>query len=225
MALDAGECCAEWILAPFVDPIIQSKERLFIRELANARGLTIPKLKDWLQDTANVAELLTNGLPDLQTAYGAVEKDFNITSLCLYSGPKQVRTGMNCHYQAQLGQYVLTKSPHQAIGWMATGDAALKAVSRARAFEDHYGALLHVTGTVTLPHHGSDHNHNCTLIKAIDAEVHIAAADQFSKWKHPGAQAGQCVASMGRFISVVTGSKKSEVLECAAVQCEAEEAT
>lgn len=219
IATAGGESCFEWILSPFIDPTIQSKKDLFLGELASARGMPVSDLKSWLADTQNIADLLLNGVPDLTAAYEVVANDFNLTSLCLYSGPKARDGSTESVYQASLGSYFFGPTSLQEIGWLATGDAALKAKIRAAALAKHYGIHMGKTGTLTVPHHGSDHNHNPELVKNIDASFHIVAADAFSKWKHPGSKMVQCVASMGRFLSVVTGNSKSEVEETISVRC------
>lgn len=219
LVIASEENCFEWILSPFVDPNIQSKEDRFLSELARIRGLPVPDLKSWLAVADNIAEILQNGAPDLTAAYHAVAKDFNLTSLCLYSGPKAIEGVTEREYHAHLGSYSPVKTVREEIGWLATGDAALKFKKRAAAFEKHYGNHLKNTGTLTLPHHGSDHNHNSELVKKICAFANVAAADAYSGWKHPGTEVIQCVASMGRFLSVVTGNSKSEVKETIIVRC------
>lgn len=219
MATAGEESCFEWILSPFIDPTIQSKKDHFLSELALARGMSVSDLKSWLGDTTNIADLLQNGVPDLTAAYEAVANDFNLTSLCLYSGPKAKEGSTEGVYLGQLGSYFHGPTLRREIGWLATGDAALRAKIRAAAFIKHYGSHMENTGTLTVPHHGSDHNHNPELITKIDAFVHIAAADAYSKWKHPGSKVMQCVASMGRFLSVVTSNSESEVEEIISVSC------
>jgi hypothetical protein len=221
IATTDGESCIEWILLPFVDPTINSKKHLFMSELALARGMSVSDLTSWLADTANIEDLLLTGVPDLTAAYEAVANDFNITSLCLYSGPKTNGDATEAVYQARLGSFFLGATLREKIGWLATGDAALSAKIRAKAFIKHYGGHLENTGTLTVPHHGSDHNHNSELITQIDAFVYVVAADTYSKWRHPGSKIMQCVASMGRFLSVVTSNNKSEVEETVFVRCSA----
>ncbi len=164
MTTAGGESCFEWVLSPFIDPTIQSKKDLFLSELALARGMPVSDLKSWLGDTANIADLLLNGVPDLTAAYEAVANDFNLTSLCLYSGPKANEGSTEGVYLARLGSYFHGPTLRRDIGWLATGDAALRAKIRAAAFTKHYGSHMENTGTLTVPHHGSDHNHNPELV-------------------------------------------------------------
>ena len=182
--------------------------------------MSVSALKHWLGDTHNVAELLLTGLPDLTTAYSAVARDFNVTSLCLYSGPKAVTTAMKMERSVRRGSTRLRKMKQvQRVGWLATGDAALQVGTRAKAFTKHYGSHLLNTCTLTLPHHGSDHNHNAELIERIDAIIHVATADAYSNWRHPGTKVMQCLASMGRFLWLTTSNQKSEITETVRVRC------
>lgn len=213
------ESCLEWILSPFVDPTIRSREQLFLRELAAARGVSISRLKSWLAQSENVSNLLLHGIADLNTAYEAVAEDFNLTSLCLFSGPRFQSGPHSKSYCAKIGSSVFLPPEYAKIGWLATGDAALKAPSRVKALKKHYGAYLARIGAIALPHHGSDQNHNQALLEEIDALFHIAAADTYSKWRHPGTKVIQCVASMGRLLSVVTSNLNSEVEEYVCVRC------
>lgn len=100
---------------------------------------------------------------------------------------------------------------------MATGDAALASVARSASFSTHYRHLLAEVVTLTLPHHGSDNNLDPSLIGSIGAELFVAAADQFAKWRHPGSRTLQVVANHGRFVSTVTSAIDSEVEEVARV--------
>ncbi|GGE47818.1 hypothetical protein GCM10011360_38750 [Primorskyibacter flagellatus] len=116
IAVAGGESCFEWILSPFIDPTIQSKKFLFLRELATVRGISVSRLKSWLGNTANIADLLLNGVPDLAAAYEAVADDFNLTSLCLYSGPKANDGSTEGVYQARLGSYFHAPTLRREIG-------------------------------------------------------------------------------------------------------------
>jgi hypothetical protein len=223
MATTGGESCLEWVLSPFVDPSIRLKKDRFLKELAVARKLSVGGLKAWLRNAENIADLMLTGLSDLAAAYAVVASDFNLTSLCLYSGPKTNVDGIEAVHHARLGSYFLGRGLHRKIGWLATGDAALNARIRAKAFIDHYGQYLGSVGTLVVPHHGSDYNHNEELIARINAEIYVVAADNYSKWRHPGSKITKCVASMGRFLSVVTSNSQSEVKETIFIGCSARE--
>ncbi|WP_031248833.1 hypothetical protein, partial [Mesorhizobium sp. LNHC229A00] len=103
------------------------------------------------------------------------------------------------------------------IAWLTTGDAALKEGHRRKAFLQHFGNLLAKVVTLTLPHHGSDHNCDRQLITAINAEIFVVAADRYGTWRHPGSNVIQEVASAGRFLSVVTSNESSFTSEWASM--------
>lgn len=203
----------EWLLAPFVDPTVEANRRKFIKALAKAMSMKVPDLEVWLKQVSNVQDLIVNGLHYLVKAYGVIAPDFNITSLCLYSGPRSVTPAPPQTHYAEFGAWCMVDSKVKRIAWLATGDAALKPDKRAAAFSKHYGQLLNEVATLTLPHHGSDYNLNSELIKSIGASFFVAAADKYSNWKHPGPKTVQAVADLGRFVSNVTSASVSEVVE------------
>jgi beta-lactamase superfamily II metal-dependent hydrolase len=106
-----------------------------------------------------------------------------------------------------------TASGRSKIGWLATGDADLKTKKRRAAFLRHYRKLLDHVVTLTIPHHGSEGNFDVELLTRVDPEFCVAAADSVGKWRHPGTNVVQAIASHGRFLSVVTSKEPSEVEE------------
>lgn len=203
-----------WILAPYVDPIVVEKRETFLQALADASSISKPELEKELKRTDYVRDLLQNRLDDLRDAYAAIEPDFNVTSLCLYSGPVPLQPVPDQDHEIQFGGWNAV-SHNQRIAWLGTGDASLRPDERSEALRKHFGALLDEVVTMTLPHHGSDHNLNPKLIETIGAYFFVAAADQFAKWRHPGTKVIQAVASIGRFVSVVTSAQSSRVVELA----------
>lgn len=207
---------AIWLLAPYVDPRVEDDAGAFMDALAVERKTTVAELQVWLKKTSNLTLLMTHGLADLVAAYHAVNKDLNVTSLSLYSGPlpedllKPPVTHMKLSFFA--GAVKWNNFPERCA-WLGTGDAALKQVARRTAFFEHYGQLLDQVYTFVLPHHGSEGNFDVDLLKRIPAIFCIAAADKYQKWRHPGTAVVQAVASEGRFLSVVTAAEVSQVTE------------
>lgn len=206
-----------WLFAPYVDPAVKAGTTQFMKSLAGARGQSVAALKKWLRKTSNVEQLLTAYVADLKAAYAAVHVDLNVTSMCLYSGPVPARNRLTRRYTAKLGQWLFRRPNEYRVAWLGTGDAALANKSRRKAFFEHYNALLQEVITMTLPHHGSEHNFDAELLSRIQPEFCIAPADRFSNWRHPGTSVVQSVASTGRFLSVVTSDISSEVAEMVAV--------
>lgn len=207
-----------WLMAPFVDPIVKAHTMQFIAALASVRGQTVAKLKKWLRGSGNIKQLLTDHAADLKTAYAAVSTDLNITSMCLYSGPVPRSNAPKMGYHCSFGMWRLPEQEARNVAWLGTGDAALGDKKRRAALFKHYGHLLRRVVTLTLPHHGSDHNFHPALLEHINPSFCIASADRFSNWRHPGAAVVQAASSMGRFVSVVTSDPASKVWESVALR-------
>src|ERR1035437_9178232 len=200
-----------WVLVPFVDPVVKTKTAQFKASLANARGQSVPALEKWLRNSANVHKLLTDYVADLKSAYAAISSDINITSMCLYSGPVPTFNTVRTDYFGVFGRWCFSECKENSVAWLGLGDAALAEKKRRSALFKHYGNLLNEVVTLTLPHHGSDHNFHTDLLEKIRPCFCVASADKFSDWRHPGSLVAQAVSSTGRFMSVVTSNEESEV--------------
>ncbi|TBY07343.1 hypothetical protein [Rhizobium laguerreae] len=220
VASPAPSSSISWLFSPYVDPAVSAKSAQFKIELLKslnqglAAGARIKKAKfqAWLDNPLNVMDLVVNKVHELVQAYNAVSADLNTTSMCLYSGPVPDEHGDTVHY-GRFGK--CSVRGNDRIAWLATGDADLKSSSRRKPFLRHYRRLTSKVSTLTLPHHGSESNFDAELLTAIEPNHFVAAADKFSKWRHPGTGVLQAVASHGRFISVVTSQSASEVIEVA----------
>jgi hypothetical protein len=200
-----------WLLAPYVDVAVSAKRAKFLRSLAKRLKKSVPKLKSWLDSPTNVEDLLTTKVAHLAAAYKDVEKDLNITSMSLYSGPADP-TNVGAH-RARFGTWQRIAEQHSSLGWLGTGDAKLSETGRRRAFLKHYQVHLPAVGTLTLPHHGSDDNFHLDLLTKICANFYVAASDAFSNWRHPGTATIQGVAGAGKFVSNITSSVRSRFFE------------
>ena len=203
-----------WVLSPYIDPVFAKSKTKFLKALAKEKGMSLQALSEWLQKIENIKILVTLGISDLKAAFSQVTNNLNISSMCLYSGPllkfSSVHSAEN---NVKIGKWHSHVTGIDNTGWLATGDAALKKRSRCEALLTHYGQLLADLVTMTLPHHGSDHNFNIRLVNELSCEFYVAAADKYANWKHPGPFSIQSVASKGRFVNVVTSSKLSGVVE------------
>lgn len=202
-----------WLLAPYVDPSVKADVALFMKSLAAARGRTVAALKKWLRTTGNIEKLLTEHISDLKAAYAAINADLNVTSMCLYSGPVPTSKPPESQYYGQFGKWSISGKNKVGVAWLGTGDAALADKKRLKSFFAHYDSLLKEVVTMTLPHHGSEHNFDAELLGHIQPSFCIASADRYSNWRHPGTSVIQSVASTGQFLSVVTSNVESEVTE------------
>ena len=208
-----------WLLSPFIDPAIKRQRGVFMTALLKAlnHGKShIEKIKKkdfdaWLSNSMNRQDLVLNRVSDLIIAYEAVEKNINVSSLCLYSGPLPDSAARPRHHFANFGKW--SAHTRGGIGWLATGDADLKVKRRRARFLRHYDKLLDEVTTLTIPHHGSENNFDEEVLARVNPCCCVVAADAVGNWRHPGTKIVQAIASHGCFLSVVTSKKTSEVTE------------
>lgn len=204
----------DWLLAPYIDPVLRATQATFIRALAGSLKTTSTALRAQLADPAYVLNLLAKRESELRDAYRRVARDLNITSMCLYSGlPRHFRTTAPTTYKARLGRWSMEHPRVNKLGWLGTGDADLKHYRRRQAFLRHYGTLLEEVISLTLPHHGSEGNFHPELIERSRPLICVASADSFGTWRHPGSGVVQSVANFGNTVQTVTSAEMSLVHE------------
>lgn len=207
-----------WLLAPYVDPTDEADRKLFMKALKfelKAAGATALSHKVGKLATSDLQTIVVDHVAALSAAYKSINKNLNVTSLCLYSGPAPQGPKPKISYAASFGRWHTTRISDERVAWLTTGDAALKEPKRRTPFLEHYGKLLDQVAALTLPHHGSEHNFDPELIQAVQPELFIAAADHHKGWRHPGATVVQAVANAGGVLSVVTANELSRVEEVA----------
>ncbi|KQM87426.1 hypothetical protein ASE67_06870 [Sphingomonas sp. Leaf23] len=209
-ALLTASSSGAWLLAPFVDPSFASDREDFLDWLAAIRRHPRRDLEDWLSDPANVLDLVANHASDLVAAYSTIERNLNVTSLLLYSGPAR-RPPAGAVLRSKAGRFEFKPAATTRTAWLATGDAALGDRKRRDDFLTHYRDLVPQAHTFMLAHHGSDHNFHPELLDTIEPALCIAAADAHGDWRHPGTRAVQAVCSRGSFLQVVTSDERSTV--------------
>lgn len=213
IAVDVGKQMEPWLLAPYVDPGVVADRRRFFKALAGQPGFD----KRSLKDSKLLSELLsdTKKVNILAGAYKAVQRDLNLTSLCLYSGPSRKPQAPQATWHAYLsqGRWEWFANGLARFAWLATGDAALKDRGHVRNLTAHYRTHLGKVGTMTLPHHGSDNNLDDNLLGEIEPVHCVASADRYSTWRHPGSRVMQIVASRGIPMKLVTSSTITELTE------------
>ncbi|WP_294103837.1 hypothetical protein [Sphingomonas sp.] len=206
-----------WLMAPYVDPMIASQRKRFISALAKELKMTAKLLEPLLTSTGYVTDLVIDKVDCLATAYAKLARDLNVTSMSLYSGPaRSMVAGERRTLRGTIGG-IGWHGGSGRIAWLATGDAALKHVARRKNFLAHYTGLLDQVATLTLPHHGSEHNFHVDLLKAVNPQLCVAAADSYSNWKHPESHVVQTVCSHPALMQVVTSKQPSRVWELASL--------
>jgi len=101
------------------------------------------------------------------------------------------------------------------VGWLGTGDADLKTLTRRQDFLAHYRHMRTRVMTLLLPHHGSERNFHPDLLAALSPTFCVVSAAPYHKWRHPGTAVIQALASSGRPLWVTTEAEASEVREWA----------
>ncbi|MES0038622.1 hypothetical protein NKJ74_25725 [Mesorhizobium sp. M0046] len=155
----------DWILLPYVHPVDKAVRSRFQRAVTKAlriRGGNEEKL------AAKLIEFLcspekTKVLLDL---YGEhFGHGHNALSMSLYSGPycQSTRPADDDHRWHRYG-WPYEDFPHwdigfiEPVGWLGTGDSALKQKLRRDPWMNFYQPYASNVGILTLPHHGSAHN-------------------------------------------------------------------
>ncbi|TNJ43381.1 hypothetical protein [Phaeobacter sp. B1627] len=213
--LPVGHGDWKWLILPYVDPKVEAGIAKFERMLARRLGFKVADVRKQMGNADYVKDLIVKHVEELKAAYLKVASDLNVTSLCLYSGPAAPADKSEGRWFAGdcevpwLGCFRLSEGG----GWLGTGDAALKEKKRLDLFLEHYQHLLDQVSTLTMPHHGSERNFHPDLLDSIRPSRCVAAADDFSNWRHPGTSVVQSVASRGMPLFVATADERSEFSE------------
>lgn len=123
--------------------------------------------------------------------------------MALYSGPPPDggRGGWaEGHYEAASPLALLARPQ---VGWLATGDASLRAAERTAEFNRAFRPFSSAIGTFVLPHHGSDEDFRDELLAPFRrGTTFVASADKHGRWRHPGPTATRASMSAGHLIWV-----------------------
>lgn len=197
--LPAARSITPWALVTHVDRPIRRRAAEFERQLQRALTLTPRSLKKELSDPDFIRDLVIKHRRLLAKCYAdAIQsRDLNLTSLSLYSGPVKPAAdpgGSVIRWEAAWSRDGWHSGHHRShwssqhplrVGWLGTGDAALKELIRRDPFLAHFGPYSQGVRTFTLPHHGSIHNYSDQLLTELQPELCVAPADAYSNWQHP----------------------------------------
>jgi hypothetical protein len=188
-----------WVLIPHVVPPVRRRAAAFRTELERRLGKTPEELDEWFADSDRMRDLVTTHRAELVASYlhASQHKDLNITSMSLYSGPDRPRPGHAAPKRVtaalvwQRGKrvnarYLSLGGDDLRVGWLGTGDAALKQKVRRTPFLTHFKPYADYIHTMTLPHHGSAHSYHPDLAHHLAPEICVAPAAPYSTWQHPG---------------------------------------
>ena len=193
-----------WLLSTYVDEAIIRERNQFLEALAQKLGTTKYRLKKILNTADGRLDILKNQKSALLEAYKMLSLDLNLTSLCLFSGPGKPNTGDRW---SACAVSPFLRRPSSRVAWLGTGDADLKTTKRRNGFVKFYRHLLNGVATLTLPHHGSDHNFHSDLLSEISPEIAIVSADAYAKWRHPASSVVQSVFSEGVSFHLATSKR------------------
>ena len=203
-----------WGFIPHVRPISRKIIADFLQELASQIGVTPKALSSKLDSSDEVRDLLIKHRGGLVDAYKKISGDLNVTSLSILSLPLSPTTRIDARAPWDpYWHFHWHRAVRSQIAWLGTGDAALKAKKHADAFAKHYAGYVTAVRTMTLPHHGSAHNFNASLLTAFSPLFAIAPADVYSSWNHPSAEVVRRVAEHGGLTIPVTSSPQTLFIE------------
>jgi len=211
VAVQATPGALDWLLAPYVQGG-RLRKVAFLRALAKELGLSIRRTREEIDDPECRLHLVTDNATAVRNAYRAVERDLNLTSMSLFSGP---RRGANLLEHRWRGSSLFFSSIDwfhwhgEDCAWIATGDADLTNRGRRSSFVRYFKKLRPNIGTLVLPHHGSEHNFHKDLLAELKPGLCLVNADSYSNWRHPATSVVQAVASSGAACHVVTSDERS----------------
>jgi hypothetical protein len=216
-----------WQLSPYVQQGVLD-ERVFLQTLARALNETALSLKAKLRSTSFRRGLISNRAhaKSLRTAYKAAiktgtkapDRDLNLTTLSLFSGPipqTMDRVFTVVHHTSFTAQSEIHHfcGVDGRVAWLGTGDADLRRPDRLDEFLRHYGRLLDRIHTLTVPHHGSEKDSDSSLYINVAPIVCVTAAAAYKGWRHPASSVIQDIASAGALSIVATTVPQSRFVE------------
>jgi hypothetical protein len=215
VAVQATPDAGDWLLAPYVQGG-RLRKATFLRALAKELSLSIRQTREAIDDPERRLHLVTDNATALRNAYRAVERDLNLTSMSLFSGPRPSANLKEHRWRDSFLFLPSTDRLHwhgEDCAWIATGDADLANLGRRRSFVRYFKKLRPNIGTLVLPHHGSEHNFHKDLLAELKPNLCLANADSYSNWRHPATSVVQAVASSGAVCHVVTADERSGLRE------------
>lgn len=157
----------DWVLLPYVHPVDDPARKRFLRDIKKVlefRG----------NDEAKLAKSLLEHIRSMESAKRLVEiytRHFagghNAISMSLYSGPLSQRAVASSSHTEPSRQWrsSLEGPPygrffwsHDGIGWLGTGDAALRHDKWRQPWRTFFERFDDRIAVMTLPHHGSANN-------------------------------------------------------------------
>ena len=210
----------DWLLLPHVDPAPKGRRVAFKNTMRAAIGLrprqrlTSSRLAEALRDREKRQAL--------RECYDEIiAGDHNRISMSLYSGPiepEQTWRYWGHNYPFFCFPWELELSPlgenkTDAVGWLGTGDAALRIKKVRERWQNTYQSLGHQISTLLLPHHGSHLNFHEELLKFPKLKLCVASASNPSQYSHPSGEVVSTIWGHGKKFRHVSQHIDSGVME------------
>lgn len=181
---DDADCwrTADWILLPYVHPIhtaLKSEFRRALLKELHVRKIDDARLKEKIIEYLTDPEK-TNKLVNLYRNNTRLSQ--NKISMSLYSSPMcQNRNDDNdlrywhstWRFEYQSHAY-LSDPYYKAVGWLGTGDAALKENIRRDPWLNFFKPYSLDIGVMALPHHGSANNFHKEILQFDNLSIALA---------------------------------------------------
>jgi hypothetical protein len=172
-----------WVLSPFAFRPPAAKLAAFKSELAKRFGLGLTA-----KAYADAARTET-GRKKLRACYDAVWKTHNLHSMALYAGPGIPR-GDKLRCTARQGNFLRRVVQP---GWLSTGDFDLSVKKRRYKFLQYYSRYAAMVGQLMLPHHGSNHSFDASVLSTFPDLTFAIAAVGTNGHGHPGSRVQDAV--------------------------------
>lgn len=167
-------CRGDWILLPYVHPVVDPTRKRFFTDLKKALGFRGT-------DEVKLAKRLLEKLRSVESAKTLVDiysRHFtgghSAVSMSLYSGPLSGRGGKSgdgaspsrqWHSSLEEPAYGRHFWHRSGIGWLSTGDAALRQDKWRQPWQDFFADFGDRIAVMTLPHHGSANNFHSDILE------------------------------------------------------------
>lgn len=185
---------ASWIFKPYVRSCNAARVANFERAAERLLAWPWGSFRSTIADPNVRHQLVTNRVSSkaLAASYRSAFGDRNLTSLCVFSGPRWTES------PKKLFSFDLQKFDRASkIGWLATGDIPLKDPKEATELLAHYKEQTEGVATLGLPHHGSVNNYSSAVVTAFRPQACFVSAKPPKNWKHPHPSVMADVASQG----------------------------
>lgn len=192
--VDVSAGAGSWVFKPYVRACDQARVANFEREVERLLAWPWGSFRAKISDAAIRHQLVWSktSTKALAAAYRSAFGDRNLTSLCVYSGPRWDGS------PRKLLLFDLTKfDVASKIGWLATGDIPLKDPAEAMDLLAHYKEQEASVATFGLPHHGSVKNYSPAVVATLRPQTCFVSAKPPRNWNHPHPSVMADVANQG----------------------------